>query len=338
MGVITPVHKPSWKHINEIREEGIQYLHDRLSGKSKSVKTPWDKFDDACIGGIEWGSIIGIAGRPGTGKTAICNLITRGAPGRNPTQNIAVLDFQFEMSFKSTAIREFSAALKREYKQLLNADPNNPLYGSTILDAINYTKLRASQAIYQVDTPMTLAQLEVEIDEFMAFIKTPTIITIDHTILLKKGSGEKDKFEMLYNLGELLTKLKKKYPVIFIILTQMNRSIEALDRKANGTIGNYPNTGDIFGADALLMHCDMMIALNKPSEFSLTNYGPDNYEVTENLLAMHFLKARNTKRSILFFNADFEHMNVNEIANVPMLPPAGGTSAGRIGNFKSKII
>lgn len=54
-----------WKTINDIHKDGIQYIEDRRLGKVKSIITPWKKFNEAGIGGIEWGSIITIGGRPG---------------------------------------------------------------------------------------------------------------------------------------------------------------------------------------------------------------------------------------------------------------------------------
>lgn len=235
-----------WKHISEIHKDGLDYMENRRDGSVKSIATPWKKFNDAGIGGLEWGSITTIGGRPGSGKTAIVNLITRSAHRLNPTQDFCVLDFQFEMSNKTTAVREFSSIVKKTYKELVSVDKPVDQHDLNVIK--QYVSRDSEKEIYQIDVSMTVTQMKQTIMEFLADKKKPTIVTIDHSVLIKKDASEKDKFEMLYNLGEMLTELKRAYPVIFIILTQMNRSIEDHTRKIPGTVGNYPTTADIFGA------------------------------------------------------------------------------------------
>jgi replicative DNA helicase len=304
--------QPKWKHISEIHKDALEYIKDRKNGLIKSIETPWKKFNDAGIGGLEWGSITTLAARPGGGKTLILNQITRNAHRLNPTQDFAVLDFQFEMNTRSTGVREFSSILKKSYRELLSVD--SKITDSDINDAFVYSKTRAGDPIFQVDTPMTVPQMKNTILDFYKFIKKPIIVTLDHSVLLKKAPGEKDIFESLYNLGEMLTELKKTIPCMFIILTQMNRSIEEQTRKIPGTAGNYPTSADVFGADALLMHSDMLVVINRPYQYNLEIYGPEQFEVTEKLLALHFLKTRNGDNKLCFFEAEFENMNIREIA------------------------
>jgi replicative DNA helicase len=322
---VTPaIAAPKWKHISQVRNEGLAYMEARQKGLIKSLQTPWNSFNEAGIDGIEWGNVVVIGGRPASGKTLMTSLITTQAFPLNPTQNFGVLNFQFEMSTQTTAVREFSNVLKMSYKQLLNADKARPLTMSDILNAKHYAGLNSQQPIYQVEDAMTVSQIESEVDAFYKFIQKPFVVTIDHSILVEKGKGEKDQFDTLHELGRALTRMKKRYPVIFIILTQMNRSIEGLDRKVNGTMGNYPFTSDIYGADALLQHCDMMAAINRPSLYNLAYYGPEQYVVHPNLIALHWLKVRNGELGISFFNADFANMGL--IENSAPIKAAGGQS------------
>lgn len=307
--------KARWKHISEIHKEAIQYMEDRRDGNVQSIKTPWKKFNDAGIGGLEWGSITTIAARPGGGKTLIVNQITRNAHKLNPTQDFAVLDFQFEMSSKTTGVREFSSVIKKSYRELLSVDQK--ISDHDLALAWAHSKNSVDLEVYQIDTPLTVSQIEQTILDFIKEKKKPVIVTIDHSVLIKKAAGEKDIFESLYALGEMLTKLKKKMPVMFIILTQMNRSIEDQSRKIPGTAGNYPTSGDIFGADALLQHSDLMVVINRPSLYNLDVYGPEQFEVNEKLLALHFLKTRNGDNRLCFFEAEFEHMTIREVPAPP---------------------
>ena len=85
-------------------------MKGRMDGSIHSLKTPWHKFNDAGADGIEWNSTVVIGGRPGSGKTAIKDQIIREA-FKNNTVNFRVLEFQFEMVARVSALREFSATL-----------------------------------------------------------------------------------------------------------------------------------------------------------------------------------------------------------------------------------
>lgn len=55
-----------FRHIKEPTDEILQYIADRRSGISKSLKTRWSKFNRQCMGGIEPNtiySIVGISGK-----------------------------------------------------------------------------------------------------------------------------------------------------------------------------------------------------------------------------------------------------------------------------------
>lgn len=301
-----------WKSIHEIHEEAITYIEGRRNGSLKSIKTPWASFNDAGIDGFEWGSITTIAGKSSSGKTLIIDMIKAKAHDLNPTQDFAILGFQFEMSNKSTGVREFSGAIKKTYKEILSV--GSPISEYDFNKIKEYSIKHKNAEIYQVDEPMSAMNIEKTIMQFIEEYKKPVLVTIDHSILVKKGVSDKDIFEALYTLGERLTYMKKRWPISFIILTQMNRGIEDVTRKVPGTAGNFPGPLDVWGGDSLMFHSDIVVAINRPSLYNLEIYGPEKLEVSDNLLALHFLKTRNGENKICFFEAQFEHMNIAEIA------------------------
>jgi uncharacterized phage-like protein YoqJ len=147
---------------------------------------------------------------------------------------------------------------------------------------------------------------------------TKTIVTLDHSILLKKDAHESSKMDTIYNLGEAVTDLKRKYPIIFIVLSQLNRDVERLDRQEDGKYGNYILSSDFFGADALLQHADMQVGINRPGNQNIKFYGPDRYIIEDkDILVLHFLKCRNGDTRMSFFRANFEAMSIQEIPTPP---------------------
>jgi replicative DNA helicase len=123
---------------------------------------------------------------------------------------------------------------------------------------------------------------------------------------------------MLGSLGEALTMMKKKYPVAFIVLSQLNRNIDDPKRQEEGSYGNYVLDSDIYGSDALLQHADVVMGINKPSIRKIRFYGPDKFIIEdEDVLVFHFLKSRNGTTRISFFKLDRQLMRIVEIPTPP---------------------
>lgn len=300
-----------WKSIDEIHQEGLKYIEDRRAGIAKSLLTPWTKFNEAGIGGLEWQSILTIGGRSGSGKTLIVNQITRNAHQLNPTQTFAVLDFQFEMVNKATAVREFVAGTGMTYKKILSVDKY--LIDEDFDKIKAYSVETAGRKIYQVDKALTVKEMKDTIVRFWnANNGIHMVVTVDHSILVKKSASEKDHFEMLYSLGEMMTELKKAMPIIFIVLTQLNRSIESPERRIPGTPGNYLTPSDVFGSDSLMQHSDILVGINRPWHLGINPYGPDRIVVDENSVMLHFLKVRNGEPCVARFQGDFNVLTLKD--------------------------
>jgi len=262
--------KKLWKDQKQGFLDSLVYLKGRKDGHIRSLKTPWEKFNDATTDGLEWHSMTVIGGRPGSGKTLIKDQLVRESFRLNPDETFRVLEFQFEMLARTSAIREFSSVLGKSYKYLCSAD--GQLSNEDLAVCYEHAKERVKIPIDIVEEPITVNELKEVIVDYMnthatkddeGIVQfTKTIVTLDHSLLLKKAPFEKDKFDTLYNLGEAITELKRKYPIAFIILTQLNRGIDHPERNEDGKYGNYILESDIFGSDALLQYADTLIKLD----------------------------------------------------------------------------
>jgi replicative DNA helicase len=320
---------PQWKNKKEAYKEALHYLKGRQEGKIKSWLTPFSKLNDAVVNGLEWHSLIILGGRPGSGKTAIKDQIINESFKLNPDMKFRVLEFSLEMVNKVSVIREFSSITSKSYKELCSADQK--ISNDIIIDCYNHAKKSVDNPIDIVNEAPTVEEFEAAVKQYMEEhcqvineegiskkIYTNTVITIDHSVLLRKSKHHSTSTDMLYELGSTLTDLKRRYPIIFIVLSQLGRSIDTAERNENGKYGNYILESDLFGGDALMQHAEVVIGINRPALRKIKLFGPDKYIIDDdNILVWHFLKCRNGDLRMSFFKAEFHKMKISEIS-----PPA----------------
>jgi len=307
----------AWNGQYQSFNEALKYMLDRQSGKEKSIQTPWPKFNDAVTDGLEWNTLTVIGGRPGSGKTLIKDQIIRESFVLNPAEDYRVLEFQFEMVGRTSALREFSSITGKTYKELCSA--GSVLEHNVFEKCHMYAKDRVKSPVDIISTPMTVNQMREQIDMYMEEHKgQKTIITLDHSILVKRAPYQNNRLDMLFELGEFFTQSKREYPCMFICLSQLNRNIDNPDRAVDGKYGNYVLESDIFGSDAMLQHADTLIGINRPAKQKIRFYGPDRYIIQDDkTLVLHFLKARNGDTRMSFFKAQFEQMKIVEMDTPP---------------------
>lgn len=321
--------KKKWHSQKDSFQAALHYMKGRQDGVITSFKTPWKKMNDVTTDGLEWGSMTVIGGRPGSGKTLIKDQIIREGVRLNCSLDeyeqakfpFRILEFQFEMVGRVSAMREFSSVLKKSYRYI-NSAGGTIISDDDMITCLEYSRKRIHYPIDVVDETCTVKEFKETVEAYMnahAYenekeerIYKNTIVTLDHTVLLKTEKGE-IKYDMLYNLGETITELKRKYPICFIILSQLNREIDKAGRNEEGSYGNYVLESDIFGADAMLQHADTVLGIDRPGKRRLHKYGPEQYKIPDDkLLAFHFLKCRNSETKISWFRAEFDKMRVVE--------------------------
>ena len=314
----------NWVSHHVFYEEALVYMEKRAEGKIHSFKTPWEKINSAGILGFEYNSIIIIAARPGGGKTLMKDQIIREGFKINSGQGIRALEFQFEMVGRNSKIREFSSVSKQSYKYLCSAEKEGVRVDQELIDKCRkYAASASKYPIDIVDTPGPVEHLRSTIINYMDYHYTKngkypkTVVTLDHSVLVKKAKSQ-STLEMLNALGEMCTELKKIYPILFIILSQLNREIENPSRCENGKHGNYPNSNDIFGGDALNQHADMLIILDRPALRYITVYGPERFIIQDDTqLIAHVVKSRTGDTRMSFFGANFANMSIEDSETPP---------------------
>jgi replicative DNA helicase len=285
--------------LEEAARKELRYIKGRMDNNIKSLKTPWKKFDKAGMNGIEWGSIITIAGMSGSGKTAILNELESGLFTINPQENFAVLSFNFEMLARRLVGRKISKKLKMTTTQIYNADveaPDKNIKQNTYQQAVNYAQSIKDLPLWYVDIPGTVQEIKNTIEYFAMGMECNAdrgiLVTLDHSILVKKF-GEQNQNQVLYELAAMFNELKKKIKASFIIVSQLNRGIEAVERIQNKNL-HYPQKSDVFGADALYQYSDIFMITHRPEMLNLRAYGPQDLPVA-GIIYFHFIKTRETE-------------------------------------------
>lgn len=278
--------------IRDAAREAVIYIDKRRKGEIKSLKTPWDKYNSVALGGIEWNTIHTIAGASGSGKTAILNQLETSLIELNPIEEFDILSFNFEMLARNLITRKLSNKLDKTTQQLLSGEHNGvPVTDTEYAQIIEEGKKFASMNIFYVDVPGTPEDIH---DTVISFVKNrPSgrglIVLLDHTILVK-GKGIEKERATLVELMTMFNTLKKQYKICFVILSQLNRESESVER-LNEPMHHYPKKRDLFGSDSIYQFSDVVSVIVNPEFLGLETYGPKGLPV-KGFLYWHFLKVR----------------------------------------------
>ena len=275
--------------------KAILKIKGRRKGEIKSLKSAWPKFNDAFCDGLEWRTITVVGARPGTGKTLFMEQLVSDIIEHNTDQEFRVLKFQLEMVDETSGVRKLSLKTGADYNTLMSKDRvlvDKAIYDKCIEYYDKSENNDLTNVVYDACTVDEMcATIHYEIEKYKKEDGTymNMLVAIDHSALFRLSKGQKDKFDMLGSLGEALTMMKKRYPVAFVVLSQLNRNIYNPDRSRDGEYCNYILDSDIYGSDRYIVN-------------------------DEDMLVFHFLKSRNGTTRMSFFKLDRTTMRIEEIA------------------------
>jgi replicative DNA helicase len=296
-----------WRHISQSSNAALRYIDGRRKGDIKSLTTPWKKFNTISMGGIEWQTITTIAGMSGSGKTAVLGQLETGLKDLNPDEDFAILSFNFEMLSSRLVARKLSNKMKITTQQLYSASETFSLNDNYYMNAVKEARKLNEYDIYYVDVPGSVKSLEATVLKFSKEMAKPVVVMLDHTLLVKKAGGAQDR-DLLYDLMAMFNGLKKQIKVSFILISQMNRNIEASERIQNPDL-HYPKKQDIFGADACYMYSDIVVVTHRPEMLGIRAYGPKRWP-TDNAIFWHYLKVREGEPCIALMENNLAHNQI----------------------------
>lgn len=305
------LNKPSltFTHISNAATEIFQYIEGRRKGTIRSLETRWKKFNDTCMGGLEPNTIYIIASISGGGKSAFISSLETDIFDLNPNEDIIVLNLSFEMQSSKIVGRKLSYKLKKTASELYSV--RSAITDKDVQNITEELQDIKRYPIFYVDTPGTVEEISNTITKFREMYVGDKwlIITIDHALLTKNLSGEKER-ETLVNLQRLLIQEKKIGRTTILELSQLNREIEEKDRVSNPSM-HFPQRRDIAGSDSLYHGADYVIVLHRPEVLNLKAYSINHWPVKD-MIYMHFLKNRSGELKILSFINNLKYNSIEE--------------------------
>ena len=212
----------------------------------------------------------------------------------NPEENFEILSFNFEMLARNLVSRKFSNILKKTVQELHSGVKDEVLNDVDYNRVLEAGKQISTLPIFYVDIPGNVSQIISTITSFIKERKLVEdskglVVLLDHTILVKGRTGELER-TILVELMSAFNELKKMFKISFVLLTQLNRSIEATERQMEPS-QQFPKKSDVFGGESLYQFSDMVSIIMNPEQMGLEFYGPKQWPV-EGYLYFHLIKVR----------------------------------------------
>ena len=265
---------PPITHIRDVTEEAYKHVKGRADGTIVSAKTKFKLLNSKLMGGLELNTITTISAMSGAGKSTLAKELRHSISEHNPNLKFKQLAFNFEMMAISQVNREIVSKSRIKMQDLYSVDRS--LDDDTIREIKMYYEDLKKSDIYLVEVAVTPEILCAMLYDFWERECKPggyTMIYEVDNLMLLDGPKEKEKIDKA-NYG--LVKLKKQIESeggssIGILLNQMNRNIEAVERVNTPEI-HKPMASDLMAASSTNFCSDYIIFVHIPAKLGLKSY------------------------------------------------------------------
>lgn len=203
----------------------VQLIEDRMEGRIKPIQTGFRDLDARLDGGLERGTLTVVAGRPGTGKTAMGLCI-----GRNVSQWGTALFLSMEMSRDQVNDRNIAALGKLPITWLRKPSDKGP-DGEKMFAAMTHAFQRAAEMNLFIDDQTALTMLDIRskcrsVKRRMGL----DVIVIDQLSFIT-GSEQEKSWDAVGEYTRGMLRLAKELNVAIVLLCQLNRKCEDRQNK-----------------------------------------------------------------------------------------------------------
>jgi len=292
------------KSLHEAAIEEYEYQELIRSGQIIPSNTGFTFLNESLLGGTNTSDILTISGLSSAGKSTFANELSYNLATLN--QGVRVLIMSYEVPGRKLAAKKISFNIKKSLREMYT--------DKAPIDRKHF-EIFEKVPIDVIEIPINVNQIAKVIDEYCNKYHNDRVhIIFDHTLLVDNLRGESD-METLVSLANFCNKTKKKYNIVYILVSQLNDSMLKPVRLSNPS-GHFPNQTDIFGARAIYHVSDCVIALVMPSRLQLpmvngkqfyglpklpltiTRTKQNNTSYKQNLIYVHSIKTRDSNPRI----------------------------------------
>lgn len=328
--------------LDEACDDFIALIERKKSRSSRSLSSnqQWAEFDKQIGGGFDAGTLVTVAGRTGSGKSAfVGDLIESFRIGeRNLVLKPYILHFSLEMSTNQLLLRfvqkdtGYSVDKIRSIgKNVLTDDEFRDIQNSIIkwrntdkgeeYEDHGIKKRRASsRGIDYFTESMDVGELYAIVEDYQdnpRFEGYFIVVVIDHVLLL---SSMGDIRHMILDLEKALIQLRKKKQTLIIQIAQMNRGIEYAQKSKS----RRPMLSDIAESDAIAHASDLVLFIDRPEQRGIQFIGEakasqddvkngdayGDYLSSKGKLLVHVMKNRDGHCGSYLFKHNFSQMEI----------------------------
>ena len=181
---------------------------------------------DKLTGGLQGGQLLVLAGRPGSGKSAIALQLARHIA---EAHNVLVPFFSYEMSTEELTIRALASALKYDLMKLRQGDLPNGFERDL---AVAAEKLAAVPLYVDDNPPMTIAGIRSAVRRLARRGELGAVF-IDYCQLMEASRKSKDpnRVQEIAEISRGAKRLASELDVPVVLLSQLSRGVEARPNK-----------------------------------------------------------------------------------------------------------
>lgn len=225
-----------------------EYLERKIAGEGELVETGIPELDYALGGGVTFGELLVIAGRPSHGKS-VCGLQCAHAWTSAMLPTLFITEEMSRMQLGRRSLLFASGVTEERW-----------LHDHVELkqDIDEYRRMRAECFIVESCQTMEVATEEVERHIAEHSIRA---IVLDYAQLLQ--SKGKQRWEQMANTSESLRRIASRHQIIVCALVQMNQEIEKRDKF-------QPKMSDLGDTGQWARDADVIVAAVWPHRFDHT--------------------------------------------------------------------
>ena len=322
-----PLYSKYIKDSKELVENASKLIKKYQTKELTPIKFRKQYMNTNLLGGLYPGNVIGIAGSSGHGKSTLLQELEDDIfnDELNPdNKDYILVRNNYEMSVFKLFLRELKKQTNKKIADILGEEFTEE--EQEIADRV--VEKESDDRIKYFETPQdpeTWFSIMVSFCEAYKD-KSHIVISIDHIALVKQTfAGKKDGID---NLIEYINVLRHLYHnVSFLILSQLNREIEARDNPRTSA----PRKGDLYQSDFLFQISDVIIVVHNPYKLGLQEHmviGQNQYKhldafkkdaskkttnfVTKGNIFYHFIKLREDEGGTLQ-DVYIEKINTNKL-------------------------